>query len=79
MEMEDQNIILMKNEGTLYQRGKPMNLTNFIDEEKLQENASPEDRTRISLEGGLQKDCNAKFIEEGGEAELSQEKEKIVI
>ena len=44
----------MKNEGTLFQRGKPMNLTNVIDEEKLWENAKVEDGARIALEEGLQ-------------------------
>ena len=79
MEMEDQNLILMKNEGKLSQRGKPMNLTNVIDKEKFQENANGEDGARIALEDGLQKYSNAKCVEEGGEAYLSQDKEKTII
>ena len=79
MEMEDQNLILMKNERTLSQRGKTMNLTNVIDEEKLEENAKVEDKARIALEEGLQKDSNAKCVEEGGDADLSRDKKKTFI
>ena len=38
IEIEDQDLILMKNEGILSQRGNLMNLTNVIDEEQMQEN-----------------------------------------
>lgn len=43
MKMEDQNLILMKDEGILSQKGKPMNLINVVDEEQLQENINGED------------------------------------
>ena len=49
IEMEDQDLILMKNEGILSQRGNLMNLINFIDEEQMQENINEDDETRITL------------------------------
>jgi len=56
-----------------------MNLTNVIYKEKLRENAKVEDGPRIALEEGLQKDSNAKGVEEGSEADLSQGKNKTII
>ena len=45
----------------------------------MQENANVEDKVRIALEEGLQEDSSAKCVEEGGEADLSQDKEKTFI
>ena len=50
IEMEDQDLILMKNEGILSRRGNLMNLINVIDEGQMQENINADDGTRIALE-----------------------------
>ena len=64
IEMEDQDLILMKNEGILSQRGSLMNLINVIDEEKMQENITVDDEKRIALEEELQRDSKAKCTKE---------------
>jgi len=79
MKRKNQNFILMKNEETLSQRGKPVNLINVIVEGQLQENVSTANRAKIALEDGLQKDKNAKCVEEGDETDLSHDKENPVI
>jgi len=56
-----------------------MNLINVIDEEQMQENVNADDGARIALEEGLQRDNKIKCIEEEGEADLSQDKEKTII
>ena len=81
----------IKNEGTLPQRGKLMDLVNEFDDEQLQENISAENRAETTLEILLQKigqrqllkcltegpkDQNAKPDEEGGEAYFSHDKEE---
>ena len=78
IEIGDQDLILMKNEGILSQRGNLMNLINVIDEEQMQENIDEDDGARIDLEEGLKRDNKAKCIEEEGEADLSQDKEKTI-
>lgn len=52
IEMEDQDLILMRNEGILSQRGNLMDLINVIDEEQMQENINADDETRIALKKG---------------------------
>ena len=78
IEMGDQDLILMKNKGILSQRGNLMNLINVIDEEQMQENINADDEATIALEEGLQRDNKAKCIEEEGDSDLSQDKEKTI-
>ncbi len=66
IEMEDGDLILMKNEGIFSQRGNLMNLINVTDEEQMQENTNADDGARIALEEGLHRDSKAKCIEEEG-------------
>jgi len=53
---KSQNFILMKNEETLPQRGKLMDLVNEFDEEKLQETLTAVNRAMIALEDSLHED-----------------------
>jgi len=78
IKMEDRDLILMKNEGIVSQRGNLMNLINFIEEEKMQENINVDDGARIALEEGLQRDSKAKCIGEVGEVDLSKDKEETI-
>lgn len=75
--MEDQDLILMKNEGILSRKGNLKNLINVIDEEQMQENINADDETRIALEEGLQKDNKAKCIEEEGHRLKDVKKEEV--
>jgi len=60
MEMRNQDIILMKNEGILSQKGNQMSLINIIDQNQVQENVNEDDGTRITLGEELQRDNKAK-------------------
>lgn len=64
--MEDQDLILMKNEGILSQRGSRMNLINVIDEEQMQKNINADDGERIALEEFLQRDIKKSVLKKKG-------------
>lgn len=66
MEMRNQDLILMKNEEILSQKGNQMSLINVFDENKMQENVNVEVETNITLGEELQGDSKAKCTEEEG-------------
>ena len=49
IEMKNRDLILMKNEGILSQKGNQMSLINVVDENQIQENVSAYGETRIAL------------------------------
>jgi len=64
IEMRNQDLILMKNEGILSHRGNQMSLINVIDGKQIQENVNADDETRITLGEELQWDSKEKCTEE---------------
>ena len=66
IEMKNQDLILMKNEGILSQKGNQMSLINVTDEKQMQENVNVDGETRITLGEELQRDNKVKFTEEEG-------------
>lgn len=64
MEMRNQDLILMKNEGILSQKGNQMSLINDFDEEQMQENINADGETRVALGEGKQQEIKGKLEED---------------
>jgi len=64
MEMRNQDLILMKNEGILSQKGNQMSLISATNEYQVQENVNEDDGTRITLGEELQRESKEKCTEE---------------
>ena len=79
MKREDHNFIMMKNEETLSQRGKSMELIKKIDEKQLQKNVNATIMGKIAYDERLQKGRNEECDEKRSETDLSHDKKKPVI
>lgn len=64
IEINNQDLILMKNEGILSQKGNQMSLINVIYENQMQENVNADGETMITLGEELQKGSKAKCTKE---------------
>lgn len=69
MEVRSQDLILMKNEGILSQKGNQMSLIDAIDGNQMQKNDNADDETRIALGEYKQQEIEGKI---GKETMLSE-------